>query len=102
MLTEKSHVLQIADADDWDLIVKVCHHSFNVDNLKTTEWAELYRLVYAQSDGYGEKGFIPCQGYDWSGVRDSTDQAKADMAQVIRDYLEKHGILALHVTQRVY
>lgn len=31
--------------------------------------------IYAQSDGYGEVGYVPDQGYDWSGIRDSSPAA---------------------------
>lgn len=29
-------------------------------------------ILWSIQDGYGEPGFMPPQGYDWSGVRDST------------------------------
>jgi hypothetical protein len=32
----------------------------------------LVREIYSLSDGYGEPGFVPEQGYDWSGIRDSS------------------------------
>lgn len=32
-------------------------------------------LIWALSDGYGEPGFVPTQGYDWSGIRDSSTAA---------------------------
>ena len=28
--------------------------------------------VYQLQDGYGQPGLVPPQGYDWSGIRDST------------------------------
>lgn len=31
------------------------------------------------SDGYGEPGYIPEQGYDWSGIRDSSIEAIESM-----------------------
>lgn len=31
--------------------------------------------LYSLSDGYGEVGYIPEQGYDWSGIRDSSNKA---------------------------
>lgn len=31
--------------------------------------------IWDLSDGYGEPGFIPEQGYDWSGIRDSSIEA---------------------------
>ena len=41
-----------------------------------TLWAQLWPLT----DAYGEPGLIPPQGYDWSGFRDSSDAAIAQMA----------------------
>jgi len=28
--------------------------------------------IWALSDGYGTPGFVPAQGHDWSGIRDSS------------------------------
>lgn len=39
--------------------------------------------IYALSDGYGEVGLIPEQGYDWSGIRDSSPQAVAAMHELV-------------------
>lgn len=36
---------------------------------------EKFALMWSLSDGYGEPGLIPSQGYDWSGVRDSSPAA---------------------------
>ncbi len=30
-------------------------------------------LIWLMQDGYGVPGYTPPQGYDWSGIRDSTD-----------------------------
>lgn len=35
--------------------------------------------LYALADAYGEQGLVPEQGYDWSGVRDSSPAALAQM-----------------------
>lgn len=43
--------------------------------------------IWGLSDGYGEPGFVPVQGYDWSGIRDSSDDAiKAMYEVVLRQY----------------
>lgn len=31
--------------------------------------------IWSCSDGYGEPGYVPEQGYDWSGIRDSSPAA---------------------------
>lgn len=34
-----------------------------------------FDAIWALSDGYGEPGFVPEQGYDWSAIRDSSVEA---------------------------
>lgn len=36
---------------------------------------EMAETIYALSDGYGIVGYVPPQGYDWSGIRDSSTEA---------------------------
>jgi hypothetical protein len=45
--------------------------------------AELWELCWPLTDAYGEPGLVPPQGYDWSGFRDSSDEAIAAMAAVL-------------------
>jgi hypothetical protein len=45
--------------------------------------ADIKRL-WSLSDGYGEQGFMPSQGLDWSGVRDSSDAAVDAMYEFVR------------------
>lgn len=40
-------------------------------------------VIWALSDGYGEPGYVPEQGYDWSGIRDSTPAAMRAMWEAI-------------------
>lgn len=44
------------------------------------QWATLWGL----QDGYGEAGYMPAQGYDWSGIRDSSPAAIKAMHEAIR------------------
>lgn len=39
--------------------------------------------IWALSDGYGEPGYVPEQGYDWSGIRDSSTEAIEAMFDVV-------------------
>lgn len=48
---------------------------------RESEDNEFMGELYALSDGYGDAGYIPEQGYDWSGIRDSSDQAVCAMYQ---------------------
>lgn len=43
-------------------------------------WAD--NKIWKLSDGYGKKGYIPVQGYDWSGIRDSSVEAIWEMTYV--------------------
>jgi len=45
--------------------------------------AAIHHATWALQDGYGKPGFTPPQGWDWSGIRDSTDSAIRKMAAVI-------------------
>ena len=33
---------------------------------------EAAEVIWSMQDGYGEPGLMPVQGYDWSGIRDSS------------------------------
>jgi len=55
--------------------------------------AALDAAIWAQQDGYGVKGFTPAQGWDWSGIRDSSHLAVRDMAQAIRENLKAQGLV---------
>jgi hypothetical protein len=46
----------------------------------------VYRSFYQLADGYGVKGYVPPQGLDWSGIRDSSDEAIAAMDAVSRKW----------------
>lgn len=43
----------------------------------------LMMCLWQYSDGYGTPGFVPDQGFDWSGIRDSSTAAIEAMHQVI-------------------
>lgn len=81
--------------EDWELVCVCAHHSYQLLNLNDVEAAQLCKAIYGRSDGYGAEGFVPVQGYDWSGIRDSSDAAKKNMADVARDFLEAKGVLGL-------
>jgi hypothetical protein len=48
--------------------------------------AEQKAAIYALQDGYGEVGYVPEQGYDWSGVRDSSYEAIQAMYALVRSW----------------
>lgn len=44
--------------------------------------------IWSRQDGYGETGYVPPQGFDWSGIRDSTDGAVVQMYSFITIHKE--------------
>jgi hypothetical protein len=40
-------------------------------------------VLWSMQNGYGEIGFMPDQGYDWSGIRDSTPHTIREMYRAI-------------------
>ena len=53
---------------------------------------EILDRTWKLQDGYGEPGFIPPQGWDWSGIRDSSDEAKVKIAAEVKRILAKWNI----------
>lgn len=48
------------------------------------------KKLYDLQDGYGEQGFVPVQGYDWSGIRDSSPAAINAMVQVAEQWAKRN------------
>lgn len=92
--------MNVISAKDWDLIVAVCHYSYQTD-LYPSIRNEAYKAAWNFTDAYGELGYIPPQGYDWSGFRDSSAQSSAKSAEAIRKILQKHNIKEF-VVKRLY
>lgn len=40
-------------------------------------------IIWSMQDGYGEPGYMPEQGYDWSGIRDSTPHTVREIWKAI-------------------
>jgi hypothetical protein len=53
--------------------------------------AEDMRTLWELSDGYGPTGFVPPQGFDWSGIRDSSRREINAMAFVASRWWRKRG-----------
>lgn len=53
---------------------------------------EILNKTWALQDGYGEPGFEPPQGWDWSGIRDSSDDAKVKIVAEVKRILRKWNI----------
>lgn len=39
--------------------------------------------IWEAQDGYGSPGYTPPQGWDWSGIRDSSYRAVVEMAEIL-------------------
>lgn len=39
--------------------------------------------AWKHQDGYGVEGFVPAQGWDWSGIRDSSPAAIKNIADAL-------------------
>ena len=83
--------LDVAACPDWDLVLATNWTALQNDLQPEIE-EEVLRATWEKQDGYGEPGRTPVQGWDWSGIRDSTPRARRKMAQAIRCVLKKHGI----------
>jgi hypothetical protein len=50
----------------------------------------LSERLWSLQGGYGIPGFMPAQGYDWSGIRDSSDEAIKAMYAAIQEWVAGH------------
>lgn len=48
--------------------------------------------IWDLQDGYGEAGFTPVQGWDWSGIRDSSEEAKDAMFALASEFLTEDEV----------
>lgn len=85
-------------ASDWDLILYICHWSYT-PKLPRHITNKAYAAAWAYTDAYGEQGYVPPQGYDWSGFRDSSEESKKNSANAIRKFLGKWNIKTFEVTE---
>ena len=93
----QNKTLEIATCSDRDLIFAVNWHGVENDLSQILRTA-LIGACWRKQDGYGKPGHTPPQGWDWSGIRDSTTKAQGEMAKTIRTILAKHRIATITVT----
>lgn len=48
--------------------------------IRHVDWTS--NKIWKLSDGYGSPGYMPVQGHDWSGIRDSSEEAIWKMTKV--------------------
>ena len=97
----KTKTLEVATCSDWDLVLATNWAALKSDLSPEVE-KEVLEATWRKQDGYGKPGFRPPQGWDWSGIRDSSSQAKGNMAKAIRKVLGKHRITAITVIYEDY
>ena len=78
--------LNVVACDDWKLVC-ACNWYGVVTDLPKALADCLLQVCWTIQDGYGTPGIEVPQGWDWSGIRDSSDNAKANMAKAIRAIL---------------
>ncbi|MGO8750607.1 MAG: hypothetical protein ACLQNE_32055 [Thermoguttaceae bacterium] len=93
----KTKTIEVATCPDWDLVLATNWTALQHD-LKPEVEEEVLVAVWEKQDGYGVPGFNPPQGWDFSGIRDSTPRAKRNMAKAVRRVLKKHGIASVTVS----
>jgi hypothetical protein len=76
LLHESGH----PDTCDWCFVSPMVRDLYAVYHGKSTA---AFEILYSMQDGYGAPGVIPEQGYDWSGVRDSTPDTIRRMWEAI-------------------
>jgi hypothetical protein len=93
----KTKTLDVAASPDWEIVLATNWTGLQHD-LKPEVEKEVLRATWEKQDGYGVPGFTPPQGWDWSAIRDSTPEAKRNMAQAVRRVLEKHAVRTVTVS----
>ena len=50
----------------------------------------IVQLITDHADGYGEAAYFPSEGYDWSGIRDSSEDAIISMDNIALTFWGKN------------
>ena len=77
---------------NWALVAEAIRGD-TYDRLDARAKDELLRETWKHTDAYGSVGLVPAQGWDWSGIRDSSEPAIAKIATVARRVLKRHGVV---------
>ena len=73
------------DRRKWALACKYMRGDVQLKPAKRRE--KLNDEVWDLQDGYGQPGHTPEQGWDWSGIRDSSPEAKVAMIKVVEKFV---------------
>lgn len=77
--------LEAGRCDEHRRMMELIHEVWSYGTDSATE------ALYAAQDGYGETGLIPAQGYDWSGIRDSSIEAVEAMHLIAEGIRDREG-----------
>jgi hypothetical protein len=94
--------VKVTSLTGWELVCLFNHGRSVVLNMAKEVKRQIMDKVWSIQDGYGEPGFTPVQGWDWSGIRDSSDGAKVKMALAIMLILHDFEFTTLEVEDRQY
>lgn len=83
----ETKVVKIVELTDWELVCLFNYYGSGKLDLSSRILNKCMDITWNLQDGYGEPGFTPPQGWDWSGIRDSSSVAKKAMADALRTYL---------------
>ena len=95
-----SKTVDLKTMDDWELVCLFCWYGNPLPMITKELQNEFDTVAWALQDGYGEPGCTPIQGWDWSGIRDSTPEGKANIARAIRRILHRERITTVEVRNR--
>ncbi len=96
-----SKTVDIKTMDDWELVCLFCWYGDPILTvLSKALQEEIDTCVWAIQDGYGESGYTPVQGWDWSGIRDSMPETKDRMVKMIRRILHREKITTIEIRDR--
>lgn len=88
-----------SQCEDWELIVAT-NCVVRATDLPVHVKQAVLMETWKYQDGYGTPGYTPSQGWDWSGIRDSSEIARKNMAAAIRRILCAHNIESF-VTEKI-
>jgi len=92
-----SNTVDLKTLSDWELVCLFCWYGGPLPVISEKIMDEINTCVWQIQDGYGEPGYIPVRGWDWSGIRDSTPEAKKRIACQVRRILHREKISTVMV-----
>lgn len=89
MAVTLTRTVTVSAGNSWELVVATQRCMNDLPKKLDTKIME---AIWNIQDGYGEPGFMPGQGWDWSGIRDSSELAQLEMGREVVRRLTAAGI----------